>query len=699
MVGASTVKPETVTALPVTAVKGVGAQVATKLERLGISTVQDLMFHLPLRYQDRTRITPIGAARAGTEVSVVGRIELCEVAFRRRRSLLARISDGTGALTIRLFHFSKSQQANLSRGRWVHCFGEVRRGPSSVEMVHPEYRVSDAPPQQERPAGLTPVYPLTEGIGQVALRRLVARAIADYLVQVEELLPAPVLERLGYPQLAAALAYVHGPPADADQERLATGTHPAQQRLAFEELLAHHLSLRAIRLHRRTHRAPTLTVRPHALDTFWARLKFSPTAAQRRVTREILQDLSRPQPMLRLLQGDVGSGKTVVAAAAAVCAAENGLQTAIMAPTELLAEQHACNFRDWLGPLGIETGVLSARTTAAARRAAQERLRAGDLAVVAGTHALFQAGVEFACLGLVVVDEQHRFGVDQRLALRDKGRSRDQHPHQLIMTATPIPRTLAMTFYADLDVSSIDELPPGRKPVQTVVVPEARRRDVVYRVERACAQGRQAYWVCPLIDESDTLEAQAATDLAARLAEALPKIRVGLIHGRMKPADKDRVMDRFRAGDVDLLVATTVIEVGVDVPNASLMIIENAERLGLSQLHQLRGRVGRGCLDACCVLLYRPPLSRPARTRLAALKDTTDGFAIARHDLELRGPGEVLGTRQTGLQALRVAELVRDRGLLPKVEEVGRTLLDRYPDRVAPLIRRWVGQTQDYANV
>ncbi|MDH3638229.1 MAG: ATP-dependent DNA helicase RecG, partial [Gammaproteobacteria bacterium] len=622
-----------------------------------------------------------------------------EVAFGRRRSLLTRISDGTGALTVRLFHFSKSQQANLNRGRWVRCFGEVRRGRATLEMVHPEYRVSDAAPEIEKGAGLTPIYPLTEGIGQAALRRMVERGIAEYLGQVTELLPEAVLNVLGYPTLREALAYVHHPPTDADQERLGAGIDPAQQRLAFEELLAHHLSLRLIRRHRRTHRAPKFKVQPRDLDAFWAQLGFSPTAAQRRVTREILQDLERAQPMLRLVQGDVGSGKTVVAAAAAVGAATNGFQTAIMAPTELLAEQHAGNFAKWLAPLGIDVGFLSGRTAAAERRALHARLLSGDLSVVAGTHALFQSGVEFAHLGLVIVDEQHRFGVDQRLALRDKGRVRDQHPHQLIMTATPIPRTLAMTFYADLDVSSIDELPPGRKPVETVVIPETRRRDVVYRVERACAQGRQAYWVCPLIDESDTLQAQAATDLAARLSEALPEIRVELIHGRMKAADKDRVMQRFRAGDVDLLVATTVIEVGVDVPNASLMIIENAERLGLSQLHQLRGRVGRGRLNACCVLMYRPPLGQHARVRLAALKGTTDGFEIALHDLELRGPGEVLGTRQTGLQELRVAELARDRGLLPRIEEIGRLLLDRYPDRAAPLIRRWVGETQDYANV
>lgn len=697
--GARKVKRETITALPVTAIRGVGEQVGGKLQRLGIFTVQDLLFHLPLRYQDRTRVTPIGAARPGAEVSVIGRVELSEVAFGRRRSLLTRISDGTGALTIRLFHFSKSQQTNLSRGRWVRCFGEVRRGPGALEMVHPEYQVSDAHPQVEERAGLTPVYPLTAGIGQVALRRLVARGITDYLGQVEELLPEAVLDVLEYPMLREALAYVHHPSTDADQDRLAKGTHPAQQRLAFEELLAHHLSLRLIRQRRQTHRAPQFGTRLHDLDAFWAQLKFSPTAAQRRVTREILHDLGRPQPMLRLVQGDVGSGKTVVAAAAAVCAAKNGVQTAIMAPTELLAEQHARNFTEWLAPLAIDVGFLSGRTAAAERRDVHARLLNGHLPVVAGTHALFQSGVEFACLGLVIVDEQHRFGVDQRLALRDKGRNRDQRPHQLIMTATPIPRTLAMTFYADLDVSSIDELPPGRKPVQTVVVPEARRRDVVCRVERACAQGRQAYWVCPLIDESDTLQAQAATDLAARLSEALPDIRVELIHGRMKPTDKDQVMQRFRVGDVDLLVATTVIEVGVDVPNASLMIIENAERLGLSQLHQLRGRVGRGRLNACCVLMYRSPLSGHARVRLSALKSTTDGFEIARHDLELRGPGEVLGTRQTGLQTLRVAELARDRGLFPKVEEVGRLILDRYPDRAAPLIRRWVGEAQAYAHV
>ncbi len=695
----SKVNTDAITALPVTAVRGVGAQIDSKLRRLGILTVQDLLFHLPIRYQDRTRVTRIGAACPGTEAVIVGRIELTQVTYGRRRSLLSRISDGSGALTLRLFHFSKSQQANLLRGRWVRCFGEIRRGPSTLEMVHPEYRITDAPPEVAAEPRLTPVYPLTEGIGQAALRRIVERGMTAFGERVVELLPPDVLADLGYPTLREALAQVHRPPADADRARLANGADPAQQRLAFEELLAHHLSLKTIRRQRRTYRALPLTLSEVELENFWSRLGFSPTTAQRRATGEILADLERPQPMLRLLQGDVGSGKTVVAAAAAVAAARRGTQTAVMAPTELLAEQHAHNFRRWLAPLEIETGLLIGRTAAAERRALQAQLGAGRLAVLVGTHALFQSDVEFTRLGLVVVDEQHRFGVDQRLALRDKGRATHRHPHQLIMTATPIPRTLTMTFYADLDVSSIDELPPGRQPVETVVVPETRREDVVYRVRSACRQGRQVYWVCPLIDESDTLEAQAATDLAGRLSQALPEVRVALIHGRMKAAEKAGIMHRFRDADIDVLVATTVVEVGVDVPNASLMIIENAERLGISQLHQLRGRVGRGPVNACCVLMYRPPLNATARKRLTALKRTGDGFELARHDLELRGPGEVLGTRQTGLKQLRVADLVRDRALIPKIEDVGRLLLERYPERAAGLIRRWLGDGREYAHV
>ncbi len=686
-------------AAPVSAVKGVGRQLAAKLVRLGIHSVQDLLFHLPARYQDRTRVTPIGAARLGNEVVVVGRIEHTGIAYGRRRSLLCRLSDGTGALTMRLFHFSASQQERLQTGKWLKCFGEIRRGPVTLEMVHPEYQVTAQRPEVGADEGLTPIYPATEGVGQGQLRRISGEALNCCVEHVVELLPESVLDVLDYPRLRTALRYVHRPPSDADAERLQAGADPAQQRLAFEELLAHHLSLRLARQQRRSHPAPELSGNSGLVDAFWGQLNFAPTRAQQTACAEILQDLRRPVPMLRLLQGDVGSGKTVVAGAAVAHVLDNRYQAAVMAPTELLAEQHFRTFSHWFDALDIEVGWLSSRVSGRQRRQVVNALGAGDIQLAIGTHALFQRGVEFQRLGLIVVDEQHRFGVDQRLALRDKGTTDDSVPHQLVMTATPIPRTLAMTFYADLDVSNIDELPPGRQPVETVVVRETRRGEVVARVEAACREGRQAYWVCPIIDESEVLEVQAATEMETALSTALPNLRIGLVHGRMKPQQKETVMEQFRNREVDLLVATTVIEVGVDVPNASLMVIENAERLGLAQLHQLRGRVGRGRDNACCVLMYRPPLSAHANTRLATLRATTDGFEIARKDLELRGPGEVLGTRQTGLLNLMVADLVRDRELLPKVEEIGRLLLAEYPANTRALISRWVGHSESYVNV
>jgi ATP-dependent DNA helicase RecG len=672
---------------------------AEKLARLGIHTVQDLLFHLPSRYQDRTRITPIGAARLGAEVVVVGQIEHTGIAYGRRRSMLCRISDGTGSLTMRLFHFSASQQERLVSGRWLRCFGEVRRGPATLEMVHPEYEVTGQKPELDTSEGLTPIYPATEGIGQGQLRRMTGESLRCSLDRVVELLPESVLSALDYPTLKTALRYVHRPPLSADTERLQAGTDPAQQRLAFEELLAHHLSLRLARQQRQAHPAPAMREDNGLLDAFWGELNFVATHAQQKACAEILEDLRKPIPMLRLLQGDVGSGKTVVAGAAVTRVLDNRYQAAVMAPTELLSEQHYRTFSRWFDPLDTRVGWLSSRVSGRQRRQLLDALSTGEIHVVIGTHALFQQGVEFQRLGLIVVDEQHRFGVDQRLALRDKGTTSDSVPHQLVMTATPIPRTLAMTFYADLDVSSIEELPPGRQPVETVVVREARRGEVVARVEAACRQGRQAYWVCPIIDESEVLEVQAATEMEAALKQSLPNLRIGLVHGRMKAQHKEAVMERFRNGEVDLLVATTVIEVGVDVPQASLMVIENAERLGLAQLHQLRGRVGRGSDQACCVLMYRPPLGDHAKTRLATLRDTTDGFEIARKDLELRGPGEVLGTRQTGLMNLMIADLVRDQGLLPKVEQIGRVLLNEHPRNIRALISRWVGHGESYVNV
>ncbi|HUO82141.1 MAG TPA: ATP-dependent DNA helicase RecG [Gammaproteobacteria bacterium] len=688
-----------VAAGPVTSLRGVGAELAARLARIGVTTVEDLFFLLPLRYEDRTRVVPIGALRAGARAVVEGEVQLTEVAFRGRRSLLSCIADGTGSLTLRFFHFSRAQAGGLARGVRLRCFGEVRRGAAGLEMIHPDYRVvapGAAPPEES----LTPVYPATEGLQQGRLRRLTALAL-EILDRhgLEELLPAELRSPLDLPPLADAVRTLHRPPPDASLEELAAGRHPAQRRLAFEELLAQHLCLRALRRRMQRERAPALAGDGRLRQRFLTGLGFVLTPAQQRVTAEIRADLVRPRPMLRLLQGDVGSGKTVVAALAAIEAVESGCQAAIMAPTELLAEQHFRSFDAWLRPLGLEVAWLTGTRKGRARSAALAAIESGTAAVAVGTHALFQSGVRFARLALVVVDEQHRFGVHQRLALRDKGAVGGTLPHQLIMTATPIPRTLAMTAYADLDSSVLDELPPGRRPVRTAVAPETRRAEVLERVQRACAAGRQAYWVCPLIGESEALACEAAETTHAGLAAALPQFRVGLAHGRQPAREKERILRAFKAGEIDLLVATTVIEVGVDVPNASLMIIENAERMGLAQLHQLRGRVGRGDAQSDCVLLYRPPLSATARARLSVLRETIDGFAIAERDLELRGPGEVLGTRQTGELALRVADVLRDQDLLPQVRKAAELLVARYPQRIAPLVRRWVGAGARYGGV
>ena len=687
-------------ALPVSVLRGVGPRSAQRLAALGIETVQDLLFHLPRRYEDRTRVSPIGALRPGDRAVVEADVDLAEIRYGRRRSLLVRVSDGTGSLTIRLFHFSAAQQQGFARGARFRFFGEVRSGPATLEMVHPEYQRLNGDGDSGTEDRLTPLYPTTEGVHQLTLRKLTEQALARLDGGLlPDWLPADLLKQLHMTDLHAALRYVHRPPPGVELEALEQGRHPAQQRLAFEELLAHHLSLRQVRERARLYRAPALPPGSELVQRFLASLPFEPTAAQHRVVADIAADLARPHPMMRLVQGDVGSGKTVVAAAAVLQAVAAGCQVAVMAPTELLAEQHLASFRGWFEPLGVVTGWLSGRLKGKARRRQLDALAAGETPVVVGTHALFQDDVLFERLGLVVIDEQHRFGVHQRLALRDKGRDGVAHPHQLIMTATPIPRTLAMAIYADLDTSVIDELPPGRTPVRTVALPDSRRDEVVQRVREACGAGRQAYWVCTLIEESESLQCQAAEDTAARLAGALPGLRVGLVHGRLKPADKAERMQAFKRGDIDLLVATTVIEVGVDVPNATLMIIENAERLGLAQLHQLRGRVGRGSGESSCVLLYHGPLGRLARERLAVLRDSNDGFEIARRDLELRGPGEVLGTRQTGEMQFHIADLLRDQGLLEQVEQAAGLLAQRYPAHVQPLIRRWLGHTVRYGQV
>jgi ATP-dependent DNA helicase RecG len=692
--------------LPVTVLKGVGTRVAARLARLGLRTVQDVLFHLPLRYEDRTRVVPMGALRSGDQAVAQGVVELAEVSFGRRRSLLVRLGDGTGFLTLRFFHFNAAQQAALGRGAGIRCYGEVRAGPMTLEMIHPEYRRIDPTRPAPVETHLTPVYPATEGVHQLTLRVLTDQALrcldagsAGGGAPITDWLPQGLLAPCRMTSLQEALRYVHRPPPDASLTQLAEGRHPAQQRLAFEELLAHHLSLRRLRQRGQQTKAPVLSAGDALLDTFLASLPFTLTAAQQRVNREIRADLARPHPMGRLVQGDVGSGKTVVAACAALTAVQAGYQTALMAPTELLAEQHYRSFREWLAPLGVDVVWHAGKNRGRERARTLEAIREGAAGIAVGTHALFQQEVEFARLGLVVIDEQHRFGVHQRLALHDKGRAGARRPHQLVMTATPIPRTLAMTVYADLDTSVIDELPPGRLPVQTVAISQERREEVMQRVRGACAGGRQAYWVCTLIEESETLQCQAAEKTAALLTAALPDVRVGLVHGRLRPAEKEAVMAAFKVGAIELLVATTVIEVGVDVPNATLMIIENPERLGLAQIHQLRGRVGRGREQSSCVLLYQPPLSAAVRDRLAALRETSDGFEIARRDMMLRGPGEVLGTRQTGEMKFHVADLLRDETLLVAVERTAARLLTCCPDHVAPLIRRWLGESVHYGEV
>ncbi|MCF6353980.1 MAG: ATP-dependent DNA helicase RecG [Candidatus Polarisedimenticolaceae bacterium] len=687
--------------MPVTALQGVGPRNAERLERLGISSVQDLLFHLPSRYQDRTRVIPIGSLRPGEQVVVEGEIELNDIKYGRRRSLLVQITDGSGSLILRFFHFSAVQKDNLVRGVRLRCFGEVRRGPTALELIHPEYSRLDDSEEHAVEETLTPIYPTTEGMHQLSWRGMTERALAILNEQpdlLQEWLPPELLERYNLPPLLESVRFLHRPPPDAPQNLLLEGSHPAQRRLAFEELLAHQISLRKLRHEQRRTPAPILDGERQLKTALLTSLPFRLTAAQQRVVAEISSDLKQQHPMMRLVQGDVGSGKTVVAALAAIQAVEADHQVVLMAPTELLAEQHLRNFQGWLEPLGVKVAWLTGRHKGKKREQILATLADGSADVIVGTHALFQGDVQFHALGLAIIDEQHRFGVHQRLALREKGAEKGRVPHQLIMTATPIPRTLAMSAYADLDLSVIDELPPGRKPVATVVIPDSRRDEVISRVRSACKAGRQAYWVCTLIEESEALQCQAAEDTAALLTESLPELSVGLVHGRLKASEKEQIMLDFKAGELDLLVATTVIEVGVDVPNASLMIIENPERLGLAQLHQLRGRVGRGTAESHCLLMYHL-LSERARERLSTMRATNDGFAIAQKDLELRGPGEVLGTRQTGEMQLRIADLVHHQPLLPEVQQAAEIILEHYPDHAQPLVKRWLGQKTEYGAV
>ena len=685
-----------------TSLRGIGPKLEQKLNRIGLFSVQDLLFHLPLKYQDRTRVQPMGSLRPGEQVVVEGVVELTEIGFARRRMLLCHISDGSGSLLLRFFHFSNAQKDGLARGSRIRCFGEVRAGKKHLEMIHPEYSRLSTEEITSVEDTLSPLYPTTDGVHQLKMRDLVLQSLQrlqQASTDISEILPQAVRDKNKLMPVAEAIRILHHPPADVSLSALQAGRHPAQQRLAFEELLTHYLSLRQLRKKMQAHPAHRLQLHPGRWKDFLSRLSFSLTSAQQRVIDEITRDLNQAIPMMRLVQGDVGSGKTVVSAAAALASIDSGFQVALMAPTEILAEQHYRNFLSWFEPLDIPVVWLSGKLKTKERRLALESISGGQAKMIVGTHALFQDEVVFDRLAMVIIDEQHRFGVHQRLALREKGGIDGSVAHQLIMTATPIPRTLAMTAYADLDVSVIDELPPGRIPVSTVVIPDNRRQEVLQRVMNVCRQGSQVYWVCTLIEESESLQCQTASDTAELLQQALPDLQIGLIHGRLKAGEKESIMSRFKVGEIDLLVATTVIEVGVDVPNANLMIIENAERLGLSQLHQLRGRVGRGGKESHCVMIYQGHLSKMARARLAAMRETSDGFVIAQRDLELRGPGEVLGTRQTGVVQLRIADILRDQALMPAVHLSAEMIMDKCPEIVPDLVHRWLGQNIEYGKV
>ncbi|PMO63111.1 ATP-dependent DNA helicase RecG [Vibrio breoganii] len=684
-------------AIPLTSLNGVGAKVAEKLAKIGLITVQDLLFHLPHRYEDRTRVYPMASLHAGLWAGVQGKVMSVDTVFARRKMLTVKISDGNGTITLRFFNFTAGMKNNFSEGKLVHAYGEIKRGNQGLEIVHPDFKFFNEGKTVATESSLTPVYPTTDGLRQLTLRTLTDQAL-ELLDKsaVNELLPSGLYD--AQLSLNQALHIVHRPEPEIDLEQFDLGRHPSQLRLIIEELLAQNLSMLALRSKGQLDNAIPLPVSSRLKTGLLELLPFSPTSAQSRVVKEIEGDLIKPHPMMRLVQGDVGSGKTLVAALAAVTAIEQGYQVAMMAPTELLAEQHAINFSTWFEQLGIKVGWLAGKVTGKAKQTQLEAIASGEAQMVVGTHALFQEQVKFHNLSLIIIDEQHRFGVHQRLELREKGAASGHYPHQLIMTATPIPRTLAMTAYADLETSVIDELPPGRTPIQTVAIPDTKRADIIERIRAACAhEGKQAYWVCTLIDESEVLEAQAAAEIAEELTAKLPELKVGLVHGRMKPAEKQAIMAQFKSNELQLLVATTVIEVGVDVPNASLMIIENPERLGLAQLHQLRGRVGRGTVASHCVLLYHAPLSKTAQKRLGVLRESNDGFIIAQRDLEIRGPGELLGTKQTGIADFKIADLVRDQHLVPQVQKMARFIHEQYPENAQAIIQRWIVNSDEYA--
>ncbi|HKE39614.1 MAG TPA: ATP-dependent DNA helicase RecG [Casimicrobiaceae bacterium] len=668
-----------------------GSTLSDKLARLGIAREQDLVLHLPIRYEDQTRLCPIGVATPGHSWQVEGTVVNTEVQYRGRRQLVCLLEDGDAQLVLRFFHFYPSQSKALAPGKRVRAFGEVREGRYGPEMIHPSFHV--VTPGTPLPERLTPIYPTTAGLSQDTLRRVVHHALVRNPVYLAESLPPWTREPRKLWGFAESVTYLHEPPPEASQSALDERTHPAWTRLKFDELLAQQLSLRLHRRARSKRRAPQLKGDGSLTRALHARLPFKLTRAQQRVIAEIRHDLARAEPMQRLLQGDVGSGKTVVAALAALQAIESGFQVAFMAPTEILAEQHYRKLAAWLDGLPVKIAWLSGSLPARERNKALSAIESGEAGFAVGTHALFQDQVTLQRLGLAIVDEQHRFGVAQRLALRQKGIG---DAHQLMMSATPIPRTLAMSFYADLDVSVIDEMPPGRMPVTTKLVSQRRRREIVERVRKLAAAGRQVYWVCPLIEESEKLELQTAVALHAELTAALSEFKVGLLHGRMKPAEKAATMEGFVRGELNVLVATTVIEVGVDVANASMMVIEHAERFGLAQLHQLRGRVGRGADESVCVLLFEEPMSELAKARLKAIYENSDGFEIARQDLSIRGPGEFLGARQSGVPLLRFADLERDARLIERARDAADELLRREPAAAKAHLERWLGERQQF---
>lgn len=677
---------------------GVGDALTKKLAKCGIHSLQDLLWHLPYRYQDRTRVTAIQDLQPHNWYVVAGSVCKTEIKYGKRRMLDCYLEDKTGLIKLRFFHFNQQQTKALTHGKMIRVFGETRGFAGMYEMVHPEYQILQDDNECPVEETLTPIYSSTQGLSQNRLRQLVQQALKTCEQQLQELewMSDAQLQQQGFIHLAKALHLLHHPPPDTSLKAIEEGRHPALKRLVFEELLAHHLSLSFARQTRRSFKAPALTKNGNWFGQFLSSLPFQLTAAQQRVWSEIEQDLQGDNPMLRLVQGDVGSGKTVLAALAALKCIANGYQAAFMAPTELLSEQHANTFCKWLQPLGIQVLRLSGKMKSRERKQVLSALENHDCQLLIGTHALFQERVSFATLGLVIIDEQHRFGVEQRLQLQQKGLNTQQLPHQLLMTATPIPRTLSMTHFAHLDLSVIDELPPGRTPVVTAILNQEKRAPLIERLQTVIASGRQAYWVCTLIEESEKLQCMAATETAKALAQQLSGIRVGLIHGRMKAEDKESCMQAFKAGDIDLLVATTVIEVGVDVPNASLMIIENAERLGLSQLHQLRGRVGRGHTQSHCLLLYQPPLSQQGGERLKIMRATNDGFMIAEKDLQLRGAGEILGSRQSGYRQFKIADLQRDRDLLSLLPGFANALMQQHQSLAQVITKRWLGQFEQF---